>query len=260
METNSLLIDIAEGIGTLTLNKPQRHNAFNDEMIDELTTALRELDRDQSIRLVLLKAAGKNFSAGADLAWMKQMIHYSFDHNVDDAMKLVNLLKILNRLSKPTIAMVQGLAYGGALGLLACCDIVIAHENAQFCFSEAKLGLIPATIAPYIVKAIGFRQARYLFLTALPFGARQALELGLIHQVVTSDDVEQACQKIILALLDNGPHALMAIKSLMNDLEPCDENKLNQTAKILAQIRISPEAQEGIEAFLEKRLPSWRTA
>ncbi|HRE32484.1 MAG TPA: enoyl-CoA hydratase-related protein [Candidatus Berkiella sp.] len=247
------------GVATLTLNRPQVHNAFNETMIAQMTEALNHLAIDHSVKILVLKSTGKHFSAGADLAWMRKMMEYDATTNFQDALALGKLMYHLHHFPKPTLAVVQGNAYGGGAGLIACCHIAIAASCAQFCFSEVKLGLIPAVISPYVIQAIGQRQARAYFLSAKTFNAVSALQIGLCHEVVALDALETAEQDLITTLLQNGPHALQAVNQLMNKLQvpPIDEDLVHLTAKTIAMLRISPEGQEGLSAFLEKREPSW---
>src|SRR3954469_25422595 len=198
----NLAIDHQGPIGIVTLNRPERHNAFDDTLIAELTDALRTLEADASVRVVVLSAAGTSFSAGADLNWMKRMAGFSREENVRDAMALGALMRTLAHLAKPTIARVQGAAYGGGVGLVACCDIAIALQAATFSFSEAKLGLIPAVISPYVIAAIGERAARRYFLTAERFDAAEAWRLGLVHELASSpDDLDEKIGELVESLL-----------------------------------------------------------
>ncbi len=245
------------GIVTLTLNRPDRHNAFNEDVINSLQVILDTINHDSAVRVVIIQANGKNFSAGADLEWMKKMIHYSHDDNVKDAMTLMNLLKTLASLKKPTIALVQGSAFGGGVGLLACCDIVIAEEDANFCFSEAKLGLVPATIAPYVIRAIGLRNTQYLFLTAKKFDVSVAQRIGLIHEIVPQGKLSEVAEQHCAHLLANGPKALSIIKNWLVRIQPNNDQALIESAELIADVRISDEAQEGLSAFFEKRKAQW---
>lgn len=259
-DNEMILVDTkTNGIGMVTLNRPDRHNAFNEAVITQLTNILIQLQHDATIRVILLCAKGKNFSAGADLEWMKSMMHYSQEENIADVMKLVKLLRILSSATKPTIALAKGITMGGGVGLLACCDIVIAAADAQFCFSEAKLGLIPATIAPYIIHAIGPRAAQYLFLTAKKFDAHTALNLGLIHEIISpAQTLDEEGMITAKRLLENGPEALTLIKQQIAQISPGnDDQAAKETAQLLATVRASAEAQEGLSAFLEKRSPRW---
>jgi methylglutaconyl-CoA hydratase len=248
-----------DGVAWLVLTRPEVHNAFNDTLIAELTTVLAGLGTDERVRAVVLSARGRSFSAGADLNWMKRMAGYSEDENLKDARALAGLMRTLYELPKPTIALVQGPAYGGGVGLVACCDIAVAAETANFCLSEVTLGLIPAVIAPYVIAAMGERPARRYFLTAEKFTAREARRIGLIHETVPDEALQDTGRRIIRALLKGGPEAQVAAKSLALAVaaRPIDDDLAEDTARRIARIRASDEAQEGIAAFLEKRKPKW---
>lgn len=250
----------AQGVATLTMNRPELHNAFDDRLIADLTVALRRLDADKQVRVVLLAGSGRSFSAGADLNWMRRMADYSREENLSDATLLAGLMQTLNALSKPTIALVQGAAYGGGVGLVACCDLAIATERATFCLSEVKLGLMPAVISPYVVAAMGPRVCRRYFLTAEPFNAGEALRLGLVHEVV-EDDASLGVRGTELAglLVKNGPGAMAAAKTLIAAVAGRfpDEELIADTAGRIADQRASAEGREGVSAFLEKRTPGW---
>jgi len=248
----------ARGVARLSLNRPDVHNAFDDVMIAELIAALNSAENDDAVRVLVLQSAGKNFSAGADLNWMRSMADKDYQQNIDDAGELSLLMQRLDELSKPTIALVQGAAFGGAVGLAACCDMVLAQPKTSFCLSEVKIGLIPAVISPYVVKAIGERQSRRYMLTAERFFAEQALALGLVHRIV--DDFEPALAEWLDALLNNSPQALDACKSLIANVgsRPIDASVRKHTIEAIAKIRVSDEGQEGLSAFLEKRPAAWR--
>lgn len=249
-----------DGVAVVTLNRPDVHNAFNDVVIAELTKVLRGLGDDPAVRAVVLRAEGKSFSAGADLGWMKRMAGYSQEENEADAMALAELMRTLDRLPKPTLAVVQGAAFGGGVGLVACCDIAVAAETATFCLSEVRLGLIPAVISPYVVAAMGERAARRYFLTAERFGAAEAHRLGLVHEVVPAEGLERAAEAMLARLKEGGPAAQAAAKDLIFSVSrrPADEAVIRDTAVRIAAIRASEEGREGLEAFLGKREPSWR--
>lgn len=260
MSTNSLLLDINErGIATLTLNRPETHNAFDATLIKDLTEHLQQLDINPAVRVVILAANGKSFCAGADVNWMRSTINYSRDENFHDAMKLAQLLNTLYQLSKPTIALVQGAAYGGGVGLVACCDIAIATAQASFCLSEVKLGLIGATIGPYVLAAMGERATRRYFLTAERFDAANAQRLGLIHEIVAENNLTAIGLDFTEKLLQNSPHALATAKNFISTIvhQPIDTVLMQASAEALAAIRVSTEGQEGLNAFLEKRKPAW---
>ena len=248
------------GVARLTLARPEVHNAFNDALIADLILSLETLGADAAVRAVVLAAEGKSFSAGADLNWMKAMAGYSEAENVADAQKLSRLLWTLDRLPKPTIARVQGAALGGGVGLAACCDIVVASRNASFTLSEVKLGLIPATIGPYVVAAIGQRASRRYFLTAERIAADEAQRLGLVHRLVDAEGLDAAVEELLTALLANGPAAVAAAKDLIFALasRPVDPAIMEDTARRIAVRRASAEGREGIASFFEKRKPDWQ--
>lgn len=247
------------GVTTITLNRPGKHNAFNEDFIAELSNALDEIRRDRGCKLMVLRANGKNFSAGADLDWMKRMAGYTRAENVRDANALAELLYKLNFLPVPTIARVQGAAMGGGCGLVTCCDIALAAGNAVFAFSEVKLGLIPATISPYAIRAIGEKQARRYFQTAERFDAQRALELGLVSEVMDETALDEAVDKTIDLILANSSEAVKAAKQLVFDVagKPVTRELLQETSEGIADIRASEEGKEGLSAFLEKRKPAW---
>ena len=248
------------GVATLTMNRPELHNAFDDVMIVELTTELKRLKDEPQVRVVLLAASGRSFSAGADLNWMRRMADYSPEQNLADANGLAELMRTLDTLPKPTIALVQGAAYGGGVGLAACCDITIATARASFCLSEVRLGLIPAVISPYVVAAIGSRAARRYFLTAEAFDAAEALRLGLVQEVVADqDEMTVVAERLTTQILKNGPAALTAAKNLLRRVShgAIDDGMIADTADRIAGIRATVEGKEGLAAFLEKRLPAW---
>jgi methylglutaconyl-CoA hydratase len=258
-----VLFDVDQrGVATVTLNSPEKHNAFDDTIIAQLTTIFREIAERQDIKLMVLASTGKSFSAGADLGWMKRMASYTFEENLKDANALATMLKMLNFLPQPTIAKVQGAAFGGAVGLASCCDIVIASNKASFCLSEVKLGLIPATISPYVINAIGQKACRRYFLTAERFFADKAMQLGLVNEVVSPEELDNSINEMTLLLLANGPHAVHQAKQLALDVAYQDINNdlLNITSERIAAIRVSEEGQEGLTAFFEKRKPNWQTS
>lgn len=241
-----------EQITTLTLNRPEIHNAFDDELIRELTEKLQHLEHDPETRVVILAAEGKSFCAGADLQWMQKMANYSEAENIQDAFGLARLMRTLNTLSKPTIALVQGAAYGGGVGLVACCDIALAVPEANFCFSEVKLGLVPAVISPYTIAAIGERAARRYFLSAERFGAEEALRLGLIHQIVPAPELVTAGISLAQLLLKNGPVAMRATKQLIAEVarQSLTPSLIQKTVECIAKARVSEEGQERLKGFL----------
>jgi methylglutaconyl-CoA hydratase len=248
-----------DGVASVTLARPAIHNAFNEVMIAELTSALVALGDDASVRAVLLKAEGKSFSAGADLDWMKRMATYGLPENLADAKALAGLMRTLNDLPKPTIACVQGAAFGGGVGLVACCDMAVAVEGSLFCLSEVKLGLIPAVISPYVIAAIGARASRRWFLTAERFDSAEAHRLGLVHQLVAAEDLDAAVEALLARLRDGAPEAQSAAKDLIFAVadRPVTDALVADTAQRIAGLRSGPEGREGIAAFLEKRAPAW---
>ncbi len=260
MADEALLVEtFSSGVARITLNRPEVHNAFDDDLIQRLSQAFTRLGADDSVRVVVLAANGKSFSAGADLNWMKRMASYGDDENRADAHHLATLLMLMSRMAKPTIARVQGSAFGGGLGLVAACDIAVAAEEAQFMLSEVRLGLIPAVISPYVVAAIGERQARRYFLTAERIPAVEAARIGLVHQVVAADELDSAVDKILEHLAKAGPEALGAAKDLIFAVvgQPIDDAVITDTARRIADARAGAEGREGVSAFLEKRKPNW---
>lgn len=257
----ALLCDVDErGVATLTLNRPKRSNAFNSELIELLIDRLEQLTYDPNIRLLVLRGNGRNFSAGADLGWMKDAAQKSKQENLADAHRLAHLLRCLDSFPHPTLAYVRGSAFGGALGLICCCDVAIAEPDSQFCLSEVKLGLIPATIGPYVCRAIGHRQASRYMLSAEIIDAQQARALGIVHQVTPFRQKEAVLHQLCDKILANSPAALTGVKSMLKTLyaKEIDEQTREYTSELIADIRATSEAKEGIAAFFEKRPPSWR--
>ncbi|GAB4231119.1 MAG: enoyl-CoA hydratase/isomerase family protein [Kiloniellaceae bacterium] len=248
------------GVARVTLTRAEVHNAFNEVLIAELTAALDGMGQDPRVRVVVLAAQGRSFSAGADLNWMKAMAGYSRAENLEDARRLARLMRTLNELPKPTVALVQGPAYGGGVGLVACCDIAVAVEEAKFCLSEVKLGLIPSVISPYVAAKIGEAASRRYFLTAEAFSAWEAERLGLVQEVVDRNGLEAKGRQIVDALLSGGPVAQSAAKDLIFAVagRSVDETLIEETAARIADLRASDEGREGIAAFLEKRRPNWQ--
>lgn len=246
------------GVVTLTLNRAELHNAFDDLLIAELIKTLKLYEQNSKTRLLVLRSTGKSFSAGADLNWMKRVAQYSFAENKQDAEQLAELMSCLYHFPSPTIAVVQGAAFGGGVGLVSCCDIAIASDKASFCLSEVKLGLVPAVISPYVIAAIGARQAQRYFLTAERFDAQTAFHLGLVQQLTSADSLEQAADSLITTLLQNSPQALKACKKLIQDVDGAINSQLrDMTTTLIAELRASPEGKEGLSAFLEKRPAGW---
>jgi methylglutaconyl-CoA hydratase len=257
---NLLVTRTRAQVATVTLNRPELHNAFDDTLIGELTAQLHALGEDADVRVVVLTGAGKSFSAGADLHWMRRIADYSEEENYHDAMALAELMSTLNNLQTPTIARVNGSAFGGGVGLIACCDIAVMVDSAQLAFSEARLGLIPAVISPYVVAAIGERMARRYFLTAEPFDAAQAKRMQLVHEVVTEAALDASVNAICETLLGCGGEAQQEAKDLITSVahRPVTGSVIADTAERIARMRASAEGQEGIRAFLEKRIPAWK--
>ena len=257
MTDTVLLSTDSRGVATLTLNREDKHNAFDDAVVAELTAKLKRVEADPAVRVVVLTGAGKTFSAGGDLNWMRAMAKFSENENVDDALKLADLMETLDTLKKPTICKVNGPAYGGGVGLVACCDVAIASESAKFALTEVRLGLIPAVISPYVIAAIGAREARRYFLTAEPIDASTAYDMGLVHEVVTADILDETIGIIVTALLKGGPKAILAAKAFIAEQAGDRRALKKKTAQLIAELRASPEGQEGLSAFLEKRGASW---
>ena len=249
----------SRGVARVTLNRPEKHNAFDEVMIAELRGAFDNLAGNAAVRVVIIDSLGKNFSAGADLAWMKRMAQYNYEDNLQDARLLAGMLRALHEMPQPTIARVQGGAYGGAVGLVSCCDMAVAAEAAKFALTEVKIGLIPATIGPYVMRAIGERASRRYFNTAESFTAKEAYRLGLVREVVDPDQLAVAVRALVDALLANGPGAVQAAKRLVTDLSGrlIDEALIEDTCERIAGIRVSEEGQDGLGAFLNKRSPRW---
>jgi methylglutaconyl-CoA hydratase len=260
MNYQTLELVITDPVATVTLNRPQVFNAFNEVAIEELADCVRVLGDREELRVIVLAARGKCFSAGADLDWMRRMAGLSYPANFDDAYRLAAMLRAIYTCPKPVVARVQGDAFGGGVGLISASDIAVAAESASFSLSEVKLGLIPATISPYVIRAIGARAARRFFVTAERFAAVEAHRIGLVHAVVTPDLLDPTVQSIVEAISQNGPQAVTKTKQLIHDIDGrlFSEEVLRDTAERIARIRASEEAREGVRAFLEKRSPTWR--
>jgi methylglutaconyl-CoA hydratase len=250
----------ARGVATLTLNRPEKHNALDGATMRDLDAALTAVDGDASIRVVVLTGAGASFCAGADIGHMRSMMNASEEQNVEDALLLARCLRSLDELDRPVIARVNGNVFGGGVGLVACADIAIGAASARFALTEVRLGIVPAAISPYVVTAIGNREARRLFLTAAPFDAEAACKLGLLHFVAPPDQLDAAVEGQVDLLLRGGPQALRAAKNLVRRVTQfTDRNVLgDENARLLARLRVSPEGKEGLSAFLERRTPQWR--
>lgn len=259
----SILVEVDGPVGILTLNRGDRHNAFDETLIAEITAGLRELEHHPAVRVVVLSSTGQSFCAGADLHWMQRVAGHGPEENLADARLLAELLRTLNDLAKPTVARIQGPAYGGGVGLVAACDVAIATCDAQFALTEVKLGLIPAVISPYVVQALGPRAARRYMLTAEPFSAAEAYRLGLIHELVPDEAaLDEAVGEVVDALLNNGPAAQAECKALIAAVadRPIDAALIEDTALRITRVRASAEGREGVLAFLEKRKPAWLAA
>ena len=259
MTYETLLVTVADKVATVTLNRPDLRNAFNEQAIAELARVFDELGRNDAVRAIVLAANGPSFCAGADLNWMKKMAGYSHDENEADAMRLADMLRTIYLCPKPTVARVQGDCYAGGMGLVAACDIVVASDTAGFCLSEVKLGLIPATISPYVIKAMGEQAARRYFITAERFDAAEAQRIGVAHAVVAPEALDATVAGIVKALVNNSPHAVRQAKTLVREIvgQPVDDALLRDTAGRIAAIRASTEGREGVASFLEKRKPTW---
>jgi methylglutaconyl-CoA hydratase len=258
---SAILVTDRAAVRQIALNRPDVHNAFDDGLIAELTSALVEAGRAEAVRAVVLTGTGASFSAGADLNWMRGMATASEQENREDSLRLAALVRTLQFLPKPTVARVNGAAYGGGVGLIAACDIAIGAEGARFGLTEVKLGLVPAVISPYVVAAIGVRQARRLFLTGEIIDAAEATRIGLLHQVVAADALDEAVDFALKLLAKAGPQAQREAKQLalrMGGINEQDAGRIDaENAELIARLRVSAEGQEGLGAFLDKRAPAW---
>ena len=257
---NHLLVEHQNQTAHVWLNRPDVRNAFNEDVIRELTQVFTELNQDASLRAVVLGGQGKAFCAGADLAWMKKMAHYTWEQNRQDAQALADMLWTIYSCPVPVIGRIHGDCYAGGVGLAAVCDVLVAADAVTFCLSEAKLGLLPATIGPYVVRAMGEQAARRYMVTAERFSVAQAQALGFVHEVVAAAEIDAKVQDILATIVANGPHATRACKKLVRDLgtSPTLTAELRaDTAARIADIRASSEGREGIESFIGKRSPSW---
>jgi methylglutaconyl-CoA hydratase len=259
MDYQTLEIQQEQAVATVWLNRPDVRNAFNETSIAELTQAFRALDADDSVRAVVLAARGVAFCAGADLNWMKKMAGYSREENLADAAGLAAMLRAIHDCGKPVVARVQGDCYAGGMGLATACDIVVAADAANFCLSEVKLGLIPATISPYVIRAMGAQAARRYFITAERFSAAAAQRMGLVHECVPADALDETVGMLLKSLLAASPDAVAAAKRLVNDVagQPLTDALVQDTVVRIADIRASEQGREGVRSFLEKRKPSW---
>jgi methylglutaconyl-CoA hydratase len=259
MNYQTLEVAKAERVATVTLNRPDVRNAFNETTIAEITQVFRELGQQADLRAIVLGASGTAFCAGADLNWMKKMAGYTHEENRADAAQLAEMLRTIYACPKPVVAKVQGDCYAGGMGLVAACDIAVAVETVNFCLSEAKLGLIPATISPYVIKAMGESASRRYFLTAERFSAQEAHRIGFVHQMVAADALDAAVADIVKALVSNSPNAVKEAKRLVQDVagRALSDALIADTAERIADIRSSEEGKEGVRSFLEKRKPGW---
>jgi methylglutaconyl-CoA hydratase len=255
----TLEIELNGPVATIWMNRPDLHNAFDEVLIAEMTAACIALDADDDIRVVVLAGRGKSFSAGADLNWMKRAANNGIDDNLNDARALARMLRTIAEMKKPTIARVQGAALGGGMGLVSACDVAVASTKSVFATSEVKFGIIPSAISPYVLRAIGARQAYRYFQSAERIDAPRAREIGLVHEAVEPEQLDAKVREIVDALLVGGPCAQAAAKDLIRavDNQPINDNVVEDTAHRIARLRATPEAREGISAFLEKRSPSW---
>lgn len=260
MSYETLIVEIAGHVATVTLNRPDVRNAFNETMIAELTAAFTSLGAHDDVRAIVLAGNGKAFCAGADLNWMRKMAGYSDDENRADALRLANMLAAIYRCPKPVIARVHGDAYAGGMGLVCTADIVVAANTVNFCLSEARLGLMPATIAPYVIRALGEQASRRYFVTAEAFDCATAQRLGLVSEAVSADALDATVQRMAEALCANSPNAVRECKQLVQDVasQTIDAALIEDTAARIARIRASGEGREGVSSFLEKRTPGWR--
>jgi len=256
---NNIEVTLRNGCAIIVLNRPEIRNAFDDALIANLAKALRKLDADDSVRAVVLMGAGTAFCAGADLNWMKRMAGYTYEQNLKDVKALAAMLKFLDRMSKPTIARVHGPAFAGGVGLVAACDIAVGTVDAEFALTESKLGLSPATISPYVVRAMGERMAHRYFLTGERFSAAEAYRIGLLSELCLPDELDNKINELLGHIVLGGKAALREIKDLIRAVSrgPIDDPMINDTARRIAEIRVSKEGREGIASFLGKRKPSW---
>ena len=259
MPFHALQIELSGPVATLWMNRPDLHNAFDETLIAELTAACVALNEDNDVRIVILAGRGKSFSAGADLNWMKRAANNGLDDNLNDARALALMLRTLAEMKKPTIARIQGAALGGGMGLAAACDIAVASTKAVFATSEVKFGIIPSAISPYVLRAIGARQAYRYFQSAERIDAHRALDIGLVHETVEPEQLDAKISEIVYSLLQGGPLSQAAAKDLIRTVNgrPINDTLVDDTAHRIAHLRATPEAREGIAAFLDKRQPSW---
>ncbi|MEQ8763077.1 MAG: enoyl-CoA hydratase/isomerase family protein [Planctomycetota bacterium] len=258
-QAEALRLEIDGAVARVTLTRPDIHNAFDDQLIAQLTETFQTLGANEAVRVIVLAGEGKSFCAGADLNWMRRMIDYSREQNLEDSRKLERMFHAIDTCPKPVIGRVHGAALGGGVGIVACCDIAIAAERAKLGLTEVKLGILPAVISPYVVRKIGAGQARALMLTGERIDAKRARRIGLVHEVVDPKDIDDADAEKIELLMSSGPQAIARCKQLVRDIEDkLPDEAADITIAAIAEVRTSPEGQEGMRAFLEKRSPSWR--
>ena len=259
MKTNMLKTEMNGAVATLTLDRPEVRNAFNEALIAELTQQFTVLGQRDDVRCIVLAANGPAFCAGADLNWMRRMADYSHDENIADAAQLAEMLRVIYECPKPTVARIQGDVYAGGMGLVAACDMAVAVDSASFCLSEVRLGLIPATISPYVIRAMGTRASHRYFLTAERFGAAEALRIGFVHEVVAADELDAKVDELLKALTAASPNAVRVCKKLVIDVAEREINAglIAATVQGIADIRASDEGKEGVQSFLNKRKPAW---
>ena len=257
--TTDIRIDVYSHVATVTLSRPEVRNAFNDAVIAKLSEAFVHLGERADVRAIVLAAEGPAFCAGADLNWMRRMADYTREENLQDAAQLAFMLRTIYECPKPTVARVQGDVYAGGMGLVAACDMAVSVDTAHYCLSEVKLGLIPATISPYVIRAMGARAAHRWFLTAERFAAAEALRIGFVHEVVAAEQLDDKVGEIVQALTRAGPGAVRECKKLVQDVAGRDITRLliERTVEAIADIRASDEGKEGVQSFLQKRKPAW---
>lgn len=256
---NHLQLHVADLVATVTLNRPEVRNAFNEALIAEITQAFQQLGQRDDVRCIVLAAQGTAFCAGADLNWMRSMADYTREQNLADASRLAAMMRTIYECPKPTIAKIQGDVYAGGTGLVSACDVAVAVDTAHFCLSEVKLGLVPSTISPYVIRAMGARAAHRYFLTAERFTAVEALRIGFVHEVVAADALDAKVAELANALVNAGPQAVKLCKKLVQDVAGHDitPELVNMTIASIADVRVSAEGREGLQSFLQKRKPSW---
>ena len=257
--SQALRIETLDAVARITLCRPEIRNAFNDEVIAELTAAFIDLGGRDGVRAIVLAAEGPAFCAGADLNWMRRMADYTREENLSDAAKLAEMLRVMYTCPKPTVAAVQGDVFAGGMGLVAACDMAVSVDTATFCLSEVKLGLIPATISPYVIRAMGARAAHRYFLTAERFSAQEAHRVGFVHELVAPDALDTRVGELLKALTSASPNAVRACKRLVQDVAEREltGDLIAATVEGIADIRASEEGREGVQSFLQKRKPAW---